>query len=386
MAGQMIPTRFLFNSLQESMARESPPGKSFWQFSVGQMLTLTALISLIATMIVYANREQMKVAAIVRENTIAGERYMALGQAVSEQNNEQVAEILKLGADPNTRFQGTLVHEVALRNGDAAILRMLLEAGAVLINSELQFVIDSKFSVERKLEFIRILIENGAKITESVSRAAVQNPESEIIDSLRLSGADYGPREMASLGRLDELRTAVMADPNVLNQRLSPIYAHLPGQEPTLLGIALRRGHKEMANWLIDIGADVSVLEEGKTTLLFMAARGDCTKIIERLCSLGCDPNAVDEDENTPLMDCCPSSRPETIIALIQAGAKVNVQNYSKSTPLHYALWRKRDVEEVVTLLLDAGADPQIVDSEGKSARDRASIKFPALLQLFDRR
>lgn len=350
------------------------------------MLTLTALLSFIAAMIVDANRERMHLAAIVRENSIAAERNMALGQAVTDQNSQQVAEILKLGADPNTRFQGTLVHELALRNGDGAILRMLLEAGAILVNSDLRFVIDSTFSVESKLELIRILIKNGAKLTESVSSAAVMNPESEIIDLLKLSGADYGPREMASLGRLDELRTAFMADPNILNQRLPPIYACLPGQEPTLLGIALRRGHEEMANWLIDIGADVRVMEERKNTLLFMAARGDCAKIIARLCNLGCDPNAVDEYENTPLMDCCTSSHPETIIALIHAGAKVNVQNYSKSTPLHYALWRKRDVEEVVTLLLDAGADPQIVDSEGKSAQDRASIKFPELQQLFDRR
>jgi hypothetical protein len=110
------------------MARASPQRKSFWQFSVGQMLTLTALISLIAAMIVYASREQMKFASIWRENTIAGERNMALGQAVSEQNSGRVAELLKLGADPNTRFQGTLVHEVAVRDGDAAILRVLLEA------------------------------------------------------------------------------------------------------------------------------------------------------------------------------------------------------------------------------------------------------------------
>jgi len=367
------------------MARASPPVKSFWQFSVGQILTLTALISLIAAMIVYANREQMQIAAILRENTIAGERNMALGQAVSDQSSEQVAEILKLGADPNTRFQGTLVHEVAVRNGDGAVLRMLLEAGAIVVNSELKFVIDSKLSVKNKLKLMRILVENGAKITESVSSAAVMNPEPEIIDLLRLSGADYGPREMASLGRLEELRTAIKTDSSILNQRLPPIYAHLPGQEPTLLGIALRRGHEEMANWLIDIGADVSVLEERRNTLLFMAARGDCANIIERLCSLGCDPNAVDEYEDTPLMDCCPSSHPETILALIHAGAKVNVQNYSKSTPLHYALWRKQDVEEVVTLLLDAGADPLIVDNEGKSARDRASIKFPSLQNLYDR-
>ena len=349
------------------------------------MLALTALIAMLAAMIVYANRRQMAIDAIVRQNMLVGERNIALGQAVSQQNNVRVAELLKLGADPNTRFLGIPVLKTAILNTDSAVLRMLLQAGAVGINSELEAVVNSEITVTRKIELMRILLEYGAEITNSVTRVAVQKSESEIIDLLRLSGAEYGPREMASLGRMAELQAAIDSDPTILNKRLQPIYACLPGQEPTLLGITLRRGHEEMANWLIDRGADVDVLEERGNTLLFMAARGDCVMSIERLVSLGCDLNAVDESGNTPLMDCCPRSHPETILTLIRAGAKVNAQNYSKSTPLHFALWRKQDVEEVVTILLDAGADPLAEDIEGKSARDRSLVRFPSLQQLFDR-
>ncbi len=356
------------------------------------MLTLTTLLGLIAAMIVYANREQLQFAAMRRLAMVAAERNMALDQAVTEQKSTRVTELLKLGADPNTPHKGpgasrqkmTSVLEVAIRNGDIEVSQILLKAGAVVFHSALEVVIDSTLSVNKKLALMRILMENGAEISESVMRVAVQHPTSEIIDLLRLAGADYGPREMASLGRLDELRNALEADPNILNKRLQPVFACLPNQEPTLLGIALMRGHEELANWLIDNGAEVSVLEERGNTLMFMAARGDCAKIIERLRRLGCDPNAIDESGDTSLIDCCPRSHPETILALIRAGAKVNLQNHSKSTPLHYALWRRQDVEEVVTILLDAGANPLLVDSDGKSARDCALLKFPSLQHLFE--
>ena len=165
---------------------------------------------------------------------------------------------------------------------------------------------------------------------------------------------------------------------------MGPIFACEPGQEPTLLGIALRRGHEEMANWLIDKGADIHALEEFGNTPLFMAAGGNCAKTIERLCNLGCDPNTFDSGFETPLTFWGTRCSKETIHALINAGADVNVQNHRNWTPLHCALMRKENVEEVVAMLLDAGANPLLVDSDGKSARDLALTKFPALLKLFD--
>ncbi len=364
------------------MSRSSSHPKSFWQFSVGQFLILTTLLVVIVAMITYASREPLKFAVMLRDAKIAGERNLELGQAVSEKNSVRVAEYLKLGADPNTRYNGIPVLDLCFRDGDMQSLRMLFEAGAVI--SDYGKVIESKLTVDEKLEIMRSLVNQGVEMTESVTRHAVQYPEPEIIDFLRLSGADYGPREMATLGRLEELRVVIEANPSIVRKRVGPIFACEPGQEPTLHGIALRRGHEEMANWLIDQGADIHALEEFGNTPLFMAAGGNCAKIIERLCNLGCDPNTFDSGFETPLTYWSTQCSKDTIRALINAGADVNLQNHHKRTPLHCAFMRKENVEEVVAMLLDTGANPLLVDSDGKSVRDWALAEFPTLVKILD--
>ena len=82
---------------------------------------------------------------------------------------------------------------------------------------------------------MRILVNQGVEIAESVMRHAVQYPEPEIIDFLRLSGGDYGPREMASLGRLEDLRAVIDADPSILRKRVGQFLpANLAKNQPCL--------------------------------------------------------------------------------------------------------------------------------------------------------
>ena len=114
------------------MSQSTSHPKSFWQFSVRQFLILTALLSVNAAMIAYAYREPLKFAAMKQDEKVAGERNKALGQAVSEQNSVLVAEYLRKGADPNTKYidsntsyQPIPVPDLCLRNGDMKCLRML---------------------------------------------------------------------------------------------------------------------------------------------------------------------------------------------------------------------------------------------------------------------
>jgi ankyrin repeat protein len=365
------------------MSRTLHDLKSFWQFSAAQLLILTGLLAVIAAMNTFANRMPLKLAAMVQDAKVAGVRNTALGEAVSVQNRVLVSEYLKKGADPNASYKGTRVVDLCLRNGDMNSLRLLFEAGADF--TDYWKVIESKLTVAEKIEIIHILVRQDAAIIEAVTRHAVMYSEPEIIDFLRLSGSDYGLREMATLGRLEELQAVINGDPSLLRKRVGPIFACKPGQEPTLLGIALRRGHEEMANWLIDNGADVQSLEEFGNSPLFMAAGGNCVSVIKRLCDMGCDPNATDDDLETPLTYWGSRCNKDTILALVKAGADVNAQNSRKWTPLHCALSRQDSVEEVVEILLDAGANPLLVDKDGKSPRDWAIVKSPALVPLFDK-
>jgi hypothetical protein len=84
---------------------------------------------------------------------------------------------------------------------------------------------------------------------------AVRAGDADAADLLRGYGLPYGAREMATFNRLDELKRAVEANPELIKQRYKPEYAAHPGQGPTLLGIAMSHGHREMSIFLIESGA-----------------------------------------------------------------------------------------------------------------------------------
>lgn len=108
---------------------------------------------------------------------------------------------------------------------------------------------------------------------------------------LRRRGIPYGPREMALADDMDGLRAALAADPGLLSRPLASYCM----SSTTLLGIALRHRHEDLANWMLDEGAPLEVHKISEGTALHRAVAGDCARIIPRLCPLGCDPN-VRED------------------------------------------------------------------------------------------
>jgi len=69
----------------------------------------------------------------------------------------------------------------------------------------------------------------------------------------------------------------------------------------TALGHAAKNGHKEIAELLVENGADVSAKDEDGWTPLFYAAGGGKKEVVEILISNGADVNATDDSGKTPL-------------------------------------------------------------------------------------
>ena len=65
------------------------------------------------------------------------------------------------------------------------------------------------------------------------------------------------------------------------------------------------------------------------------------------------------------------NSNPEVITVLVQAGADVNATDASGVTPLMLAAAGNSN-PEVITVLLSLGADPKAKDNSGKTAIDHA--------------
>jgi cytohesin len=130
--------------------------------------------------------------------------------------------------------------------------------------------------------------------------------------------------------------------------------------EHGLPALAVARS-EEVAELLIDAGADVSIAYEGEfgeMRPIHHAAWAGRSGVVRTLLSAGADPEyAVDP---SPLHSAA-GEKPEdaeTIRLLLEAGADPDVKNWDHKTPLHHAVARGSAAE--VEVLLDAGATPDV--------------------------
>jgi len=109
------------------------------------------------------------------------------------------------------------------------------------------------------------------------------------------------------------------------------------------------------------------------------ARRADSTKLTSLLAA-GADVNAVDAAGETPLHKAARLARVEPIATLLAAGADPNARNLDGQTPLHVlGVDARRDaipdfeqyLEGAARLLIEAGADPEILDAQATPAWPR---------------
>lgn len=163
--------------------------------------------------------------------------------------------------------------------------------------------------------------------------AASHSDQKEIIEFLLTQGVELDFFGAIVLGRVEEVRTYLQADPSLANAK-NPC-AHL---YPALFFAAIS-GQEEVAELLLEFGADLNIEERGFTPLHGAASFG-------RTCMA------------------------EWLLA---HGAEVNALMPYAGTPLHLAAYGGH--QPVVDLLLQHGADPQIRTKDGETAADKAREK-----------
>ena len=126
---------------------------------------------------------------------------------------------------------------------------------------------------------------------------------------------------------------------------------------------------------------------EGRSwkTLLHEAATSRRMDDARRLIEAGAEVDAQTIDNNTPLHNAAlnggSDGAPEMVRLLIDAGANVNAVGFQGKTPLHLAfMFPDKNTEQVVMLLLQAGASETIPDRDGKLPIDYARENAPDLV------
>ena len=233
-------------------------------------------------------------------------------------------------------------------------------------------------------------LEEGADITQELSNAIIAG-DAERIKFLLSKGADinasdtqgWTPLTSAARQRKDKIIALLIengADPNLVDANgMTPLLAagmrdHVPsvkilvekggdaeqpgpqGFRPLALAIAEQR--YEVGKAFMEAGADVSVASgaDGLTPLMLAAAQ----------------MAAAEGSMFVP-----GSTRPIDIAqGLIERGAKVNAQSNNGTTALMIAATHNN--APMIGLLMEAGADPDITNERGQTARDVALLNSNA--------
>ncbi|MBX3531194.1 MAG: ankyrin repeat domain-containing protein [Rhizobiaceae bacterium] len=140
---------------------------------------------------------------------------------------------------------------------------------------------------------------------------------------------------------------------------------------------AANGGHVDVANFLLDSGANPNRGSRHDGTPLHEAARLGDPALAARLIAMGADPAArEDMTFKTPLHNAARWGRADAVRLLIEAGAPLDARDWDGQTPLWVAAWLGK--HEIVELLMEAGAAVDIPDEEGRSPIVVAMTRRPA--------
>ena len=137
------------------------------------------------------------------------------------------------------------------------------------------------------------------------------------------------------------------------------------------LHYAVEAGQESMVKVLLEHDGiqHVTVSSMFKFTLLHLAVFGGNLTIIEMILKAGADTNEQDFLGDTSLHELInrgTANFEQIFDLLLKFGAQVNMGNNNYATPLHLAASHCRP--EAVLMLLDAGADPYLVNRRGETA------------------
>lgn len=142
----------------------------------------------------------------------------------------------------------------------------------------------------------------------------------------------------------------------------------------TPLMVAAGEGKLRVVEKLLRDGAQVNAADSDGITALHYAATGRDLKVVQALLRAGADINARTKANGTPLMSSLgsPYSSKEIALALINAGADVNIVDTDGETALWIATTDSSD--EVVDTLLKMGASPNVQAEGGNTPLHMAAL------------
>ncbi|MDE0473148.1 MAG: ankyrin repeat domain-containing protein [Gammaproteobacteria bacterium] len=341
---------------------------------------------------------------------VYGSGYTPLFAALGTAGPAIVTALLEAGADPNARHSAyyypsetPLFHALTRGPEDLEqIIEALLNGGAE-VNARIgdgRTPLHAAVEYRRSERVVATLLDAGADADLTPLQLAALKNDSLAVASLLAQGVD--PDEPDHIG-WTPLHFAVFNDPPVMIVHLidagaDPNALDAHGNTPLIRHLdeaasdADRQGL--VVQLLLDAGADPNQADGSSRAPLHRAARyGIRPAVVFALLDAGSDPNALDEFGDPPLMRhlrapgrfADPEGSVAVVEALLSAGADPNLgAGFQRGGPLHEAI-RSPVHPKIISLLLDAGADPHARDDWGRLPIDLAEDTYLRETDVYER-
>lgn len=319
--------------------------------------------------------------------------------------------LIRAGADAKAANRyGVTPINLAATNGSAAMIRKLLDAG-VDPNSANPGGETALMTAARtgKVDAVTLLLDRGANVNakdtvhgQTAVMWAVLENHADVVELLLARGADINAHTNVTItkGEYVPARAAAASGNGIIRQRALPT----PNGGMTPLLFAIRDSNVPMMRLLLDHGAEIGQSSGNHTTPLLIALLNGQVGIATELVNKGADVNATDDYHRGALFaaidlrnfnhekygDLPTDGRDplDLIKALLKKGANPNLK--TDTVPVHGlmqfdASWVNFDGEtpfvraalsgdiEVMRILLDGGADPNVATTQGSTALMAAS-------------
>ncbi|KAF7997870.1 hypothetical protein HCN44_009268 [Aphidius gifuensis] len=270
-------------------------------------------------------------------------------------NRVPVVEYLLLhGADVHAKDKGGLVplHN-ACSYGHYEVTELLVKHGASVNVADLwKFTPLHEAAAKGKCEIVRLLLRHGADATKKNRDGAtpldlVREGDQDVADLLRGNSALLDAAKKGNLARVQRLVTQ-----DNINCR------DAQGRNSTPLHLAAGYNNLEVAEFLLERGADVNAQDKGGLIPLHNASSYGHLDIAALLIKYNTVVNATDKWGFTPLHEAAQKGRTQLCALLLAHGADPFLKNQEGQSPVDLA-----SADDVRCLLQDAMASQQIVPS-----------------------
>jgi len=258
--------------------------------------------------------------------------------------------------DPPVMAKGKMCQELfmAIDRRDTAAVKELLKAGAdPNSRNGLEFTPLYIAAASWQPDICKILLDSGAQVNVNTT---------------------YG-NELTFAAFTGDLPAAQM----LLAKGSNPDLPRTDGMTPLMM--AANAGAAPFVAELLKHKVDVNAKAECGTTALTYAARGGFTDVAKQLIEAGANVNAFDETGETPLMEAAATGRADTVKLLLEKGAKVDAIDRKRRTALMHAVTYSGN-PEVVSALVAGGAKPGATDEDGRSAQAIAALRRQSQCEL----